>query len=167
MARKPPSLAAYDKALAKKLAEGEDGEGDVYRFADVTASGTLLEEGQAETLKGIETVQGEIFNFETLRKDTFTLTEKFTDIGYAFANVEPLTDIDRQNKVVNVDFRIDQGSLITVNRIIISGNEKTLDRVVRRTLKIQEREAFSSSRIRRSRTRRRQPGGRPSARRNR
>lgn len=125
-------------------------EGPVYQFGEITASGDLLNESVEDTLRETESKSGEVFSVDLLRKDTFVVSEKFTDIGYAFANVEPSTDIDRESRVVNVDFAVDKGSLVYVDRIELSGNEKTADNVIRRSLKIQETELFSSSRIRRS-----------------
>jgi outer membrane protein insertion porin family len=125
-------------------------EGEVFSFDKVAVRGTLLEGGEEETLKGIKIEKGKVFNVDALREDTFTISEKFTDIGYAFVNVEPKTKINRDERTVDVLFEVDKGDLIHVNRILISGNNKTYDNVVRRTLKIQERDLFSSSSIRRS-----------------
>ncbi len=125
-------------------------EGPVYTFAKVTASGTLLENSAEKTLEGVETKSGETFNADNLRKDTFTITDKFSDKGFAFANVSPDTSIDRDKHTVAVNFQIDKGRLISVNRINITGNRKTSDNVVRRSMQLQEQELFSSSKIRRS-----------------
>ncbi|MFN8392246.1 MAG: outer membrane protein assembly factor BamA [Bdellovibrionota bacterium] len=125
-------------------------EGDVYTFSKISASGDLVNKSQEETLKGIVIESGEKFNLEQLRKDTFTVSEKFTDVGYAFANVEPATDIHRESKTVDVNFVVNKGNLVTVNRINITGNKKTQDNVVRRSLQLGEQEFFSSSKIRRS-----------------
>lgn len=125
-------------------------EGEFYNFGEIRAEGDLLEEGEEATLAGIETQPSDMFSLETLRKDSFTISQKYTDRGYAFANVEPKTRVNRQSKSVDVIFAIDQGNLITVDRIVFSGNEKTSDNVIRRMLKIGENQLFSSSKINRS-----------------
>ncbi len=125
-------------------------EGEKYEFGTITARGDLLKNNLADTLSGIEIKEGETFNLDKLRKDTFTVSDKFTDIGYAFANVEPATEILREQKKVNVNFVINKGNVITINRINISGNKKTKDNVVRRSLQIEEQQLFSSSKVRRS-----------------
>ncbi|HQH26094.1 MAG TPA: outer membrane protein assembly factor BamA, partial [Oligoflexia bacterium] len=101
-------------------------------------------------LDGIESKEGDTFSVEKLRKDTFKVSDKFTDVGYAFTNVDPVTDINRTSKTVNVNYVVDKGNLIKINRIIISGNQKTSDNVIRRTLKVEERQLYSSSKIKRS-----------------
>lgn len=125
-------------------------EGEKYQFGEIRAQGDLLPEGEEETLEGIESVSGETFNVEAMRKDAFTITEKFTNIGYAFTNTAPETQIDRENRLVNLNFVINKGGLVRVRRINVSGNEKTKDNVVRRSLAIQEQELFSSSKVQRS-----------------
>jgi len=125
-------------------------EGEPYKFAAIKATGTLLEDSMEKTLDGIESKTGETFSAEKLRKDTFTITDKFADKGYAFTNVAPDTSIDHAGKTVAINFEINKGSPITVNRINITGNAKTNDNVIRRSMQIQEQELFSSSKIRRS-----------------
>jgi outer membrane protein insertion porin family len=125
-------------------------EGEIYHFAKISAAGTLFENSEAKTLEGIEAKKGDTFSAEKLRKDTFTITEKFTDKGFAFTNVSPDTAIDREHRTVSVLFQVDKGKPIIVNRINITGNRKTADNVVRRSMQIQEQELFSSSKIKRS-----------------
>ncbi len=125
-------------------------EGEVFRFGEISAEGDLVDRSKSKTLEGIEIKNGDTFSLDRLRKDVFVVSEKFTDVGYAFANVEPMTDINRNRRVVDVNFKIDKGKLITVNRITITGNRKTFDNVIRRTLQINEQDIFSSSKIRRS-----------------
>jgi len=125
-------------------------EGELFNFGRITASGTLLENDTKKTLKGIESKQGDVFNIEFLQKDSFFISEKFTDIGYAFANVDPVTSINQQARLIDIDFTIDKGNIVYIDSINITGNNKTRDNVIRRSLQMEERERFSSSKIRRS-----------------
>lgn len=125
-------------------------EGDVYALGDVKASGDLIENSAEKTLEGIKAKSGETFSADTLRDDTFKVSEKFTDIGYAFANVTPDTNINRSAKTVSIDFQIDKGKATTVDRITLVGNQKTSDNVIRRSLQIDEQDQYSSSKVRRS-----------------
>ncbi len=125
-------------------------EGPIYSFGRISVAGDMLDAGEEVTKEGVESMEGETFNVEKLRKDTFTISEKFTDIGYAFANVEPVSDIDRANRKVDIRFDVDKGALVTVDKINITGNSKTQDNVVRRSLKVNERELYSSSKVKKS-----------------
>lgn len=129
-------------------------EGKQYKYGQIAAegsvAGTLIDNSSQKTLEGIKAKSGNIFNVDELRESTVTISDKYTDVGFAFVNVEPLTDIDRKRNIVNIKFRIDQGVKVYVDRINIAGNQKTNDNVLRRSLKIEEQDLFSSSKIKRS-----------------
>jgi len=141
-----------------EIREVEDGvavvfkvvEGPLFSFGKIDVSGDLVEGDLLKTLEDTEVVSGETFNIDLLRKDTFTITGKFTDVGYAFANVEPATNVNPGSGTVDVKFIIDRGDKVKVNRINFFGNDKTRDNVLRRALKVGEREEYSSSKIERS-----------------
>lgn len=148
-----------DVKVTKPLIEStEDGiklvyqvsEGDKFAVASVAVQGDLIEESHEKTIEGVKIKSGEVFNVSLVREDTFRISEKFTDIGYAFANVEPITKMNREEKTVDLTFSVSKGQLITIDEILISGNVKTRDNVIRRSLRIHERELFSSSAIKRS-----------------
>ncbi|MBL7661372.1 outer membrane protein assembly factor BamA [bacterium] len=125
-------------------------EGELFTFGEITAQGDLVDGSQEQTLTGTKALSGETFSVDKLNQDTFTVSEKFTDIGYAFANVEPDTKIIRETRRVDVTYQISKGNLITVNRVNVAGNDKTADNVVRRQLKIADRDLYSSSKVKRS-----------------
>jgi len=125
-------------------------EGPEYKFGTISASGDLVDQSVAKTIEGIESQSGDTFSAATLREDSFKVTDKFADQGYAFANVVPNTQIDRDNTVVNIDFTVTKGKPVTINRINIRGNDKTYDNVIRRELRVQEQSTYSSSKIKRS-----------------
>jgi outer membrane protein insertion porin family len=96
---------------------------------------------------------GEIYSREMVRQDILTLTEAYTDRGYAFADVAPLVNIDQQARLVNLSFEARPGPRVYIGRIDIIGNERTRDFVIRRELRIDEGELYSGSKLRRSRQR--------------
>lgn len=128
----------------------EVSEGPVYQVGSIAVEGDLVENSQVKTLEGIETESGEVFNASRVRKDAFTISDKFADVGYAFANVVPDTKLNREARSVDLDFKVSKGNSVTINRIEIQGNQKTYDNVIRRELTIQEQDQFSASKIRRS-----------------
>ena len=80
-----------------------------------------------------------------LRDDVFRLTGYFSDQGYAFVNVEPETDVHPETKTVDVNYRVDKGPEVYVDRVEIAGNTKTRDKVIRRELRVEEQGLFSAS----------------------
>lgn len=125
-------------------------EGPIFSLRNIGVKGDLVNGDTEKTLEGVQVKRGDTFNIDTIRQSTFHILDKFTDVGYAFANVEPATSLDRTSREVDVVFEISRGKLAYVDRINISGNSKTTDNVIRRSLKIQETDLFSSSKIRRS-----------------
>ena len=125
-------------------------EGPLYRFGKISASGDLINDSGTDTLDGVVSKSEEVFSATTLREDTFKISDKFADLGYAFANVVPNTQVNRDPYTVDVDFATSKGQIVTVERINIKGNQKTYDNVVRRQLKIAEQETYSASKLKRS-----------------
>jgi outer membrane protein insertion porin family len=127
-------------------------EGDQYQVGPVKLGGDIV--GDPNDLqKRLEMKSDEIFRASRLRKDILTITERYGDLGYAFVNVEPLTDLDPEKKQVAVTYKIDKGPEVYFDRIEISGNTKTRDEVIRRELKVQEQQRFNGTDLKLSRAR--------------
>lgn len=124
-------------------------EGEQFKVGELRVSGDQLTSG--DPLDGIALKRDEIFNASKLRADSFVIAEKFGDEGYAFANVVPNTSVNSAQKTVDINFTVDRGKPVSVDRINISGNKKTYDNVIRREMLIQETEKYSGSKVRRSR----------------
>ncbi len=125
-------------------------EGEQYKIGAIQASGDLIDDDQTKTLAELKSKTGKVFSGSVLRSDALTVSDKFSDIGYAFANVVPDTQINKQLLTVDVNFKISKGKLITVDRIQTRGNNKTYDNVIRRDVVIAEQDIYSSSKIKRS-----------------
>lgn len=125
-------------------------EGDQYFVGDVDFRGDLLFDRQ-ELLDDLQLIKGEVFNTETLRRETLKYTEKYSDLGYAFANIVPQPNIHEEDKTVDLIFDVDLGQRVYIGKITITGNTKTKDRVVRRQLTLHEGELFSGTKKRESR----------------
>jgi outer membrane protein insertion porin family len=101
--------------------------------------------GEEEAKRRIALEKGKTFKASILRDDVFRLTGYFSDQGYAFVNVEPETDVRPDEKVVNINYRVDKGPEVYVDRVEIAGNTKTRDKVIRRELRVEEQTLFSAS----------------------
>ncbi len=94
--------------------------------------------------------EGDTYSEEKSRKDIEMLTEKYQDLGYAFANVlRNLNIVPGENKV-DIEFSFEKGKIAYFGKITVKGNTKTRDKVIRRELKIVEGTKFSGSKLRRS-----------------
>ena len=106
-----------------------------------------------EILPFLKTKEGKIFSRSRLSEDIYGLTEKYADIGYALANVEPLSQVDFEKRRVNITLSVDKGDLVYVDQIRIQGDTKTRDKVIRREMLLREGQLFSGSDLRESRQR--------------
>jgi outer membrane protein insertion porin family len=127
-------------------------EGPEYRIGKLSATGDLIKGSEDDTISDIKAQVGDVFNASTIREDIFTITDRFGDEGYAFANVVPNTMLNKSLGTVDIDFQTSQGSKVRVNTINISGNQKTYDHVIRRWLAIEEQDVYSGTKIKRSQT---------------
>jgi outer membrane protein insertion porin family len=96
---------------------------------------------------------GQPFSSTTMQHDVLTLSDFYSNRGYAYVNVDPRTSIDPSVHQVAVDYNINPGSEVLVDRINITGNTKTSDKVIRRELLIQEQEPYSAQEIQKSKQR--------------
>ena len=109
-------------------------EGEVYRVRDIV----LMQEKEVIREEVIEEVLGlernQPFNIKTFREDAERIKTKIADLGYAFVQVTPDLRKDRASKTVEVVYRIKPGSKVRIRNVIVSGNNRTLDRIIRREL---------------------------------
>ena len=125
-------------------------EGPQYRVGKVEIGGELIEDGQ-KMLKSVKLTTGQIFRGSRLREDITTLEEMYSNKGFAFRQVEPVTNIDQKQKTVDVALVITKGPPVYFNRVLVAGNTKTRDKVVRRELLANEQELYSGTKITQSR----------------
>ena len=123
-------------------------EGKRFKVGTVAIEGDLIQ--TAEKLKQRLKITPETFyNREMVRKDLLMLSDLYADEGYAQANISPKIGQNTEAQRVNIIFMIKKGPEVYFEKIFISGNTSTRDKVIRRELKIYEQELFSSSRLKR------------------
>ncbi len=124
-------------------------EGPQYAVSDVQVEGDLILPLDV-LLAQLNIGKEEFFNREVVRQDTLRLTEIYADEGYAYADVVPVTAEDDKNHLVSITYRINKGKKVRFERINISGNTTTRDKVIRRELQVIEGEYFSAKELQRS-----------------
>ena len=125
-------------------------EGPQYRVGRVEIGGELIDDGQ-KMLKTVKLTTGQIFRGSRLRDDITTLNDMYANKGFAFVQVDPMTQIDQAKKLVDVALIINKGPPVYFNRVLVAGNTKTRDKVVRRELLVSEQELYSGAKVTQSR----------------
>ncbi len=127
-------------------------EGEVFTVNDVIVTGDLiLPESTLRQLIMVET--GAPFSRRDIERSVDNISAILANIGYAFANVNPIPRIDRDTQEVEINFFIDPGKRVYVRRIEFQGNTQTKDEVLRREMRQFEGGWFSQAALDRSRLR--------------
>ena len=132
-------------------------EGDRFKVSAVTLSGEMIAP-QKDILAKFQTKPGDWFNRTKVRQDLTYLHDLYADRGYAYVEVRPHTQRDKDKKEVSINFDVKKGIKVWFERIIITGNNRTRDKVIRRELGVAEGDLFSSQALRRSNMRLRRLG---------
>jgi outer membrane protein insertion porin family len=119
-------------------------EGPQYRVGKLDVQGDLIEPKQ-NYLDRLSVRTGEIFNHSKLREDISRLTDGYKDLGYAYADVTPLSAADNARLIVDLTFEIEKGQKVYFERIHIRGNTRTRDKVIRRELKVVEGDLYNQT----------------------
>ncbi|EAL4668528.1 outer membrane protein assembly factor BamA [Campylobacter coli] len=114
-------------------------EGKPYKIESVSIENPLFsEEENMQNVKNLRSTQGKLINIEDIRKDVKTIETQSADLGYAFAEVYPDIQKNDQTQEASVVFKVIPHDKVYIRNVIISGNSRTVDRVVRRELYITE-----------------------------
>lgn len=101
----------------------------------------------------IRTVEGDDYNADLVEESIDNLANAVGNLGYAFVDIQPVVDRNREERLINLTYKIQEGPRVFVERIDIIGNFRTLDEVIRREFQLVEGDAFSTAKLRRSRER--------------
>ncbi|MFZ5618570.1 MAG: outer membrane protein assembly factor BamA [Pseudomonadota bacterium] len=128
-------------------------EGEKYKVGEVKVKTSLakLDENVLERFVPIQS--GETFNGERVEKATESITFATGSSGYAFVDVEPRLDRHPDTKTIDITFEVNEGPRVYVERINIKGNTRTLDKVVRREIRVAEGDPYNKVLIDRSKSR--------------
>ncbi|MBX3727000.1 MAG: outer membrane protein assembly factor BamA [Xanthomonadales bacterium] len=127
-------------------------EGEIYTVRDVRLTGELVLE--EENLRRLVQVQpGDIYSRRRVERTTEAISAVLGNIGYAFAEVTPVPDIDADAREVGITFLVNPGKRVYVRRVVFKGNTRTMDEVMRREMRQFEGAWFSQAAVDRSKIR--------------
>jgi outer membrane protein insertion porin family len=127
-------------------------EGPVYRLGDIKFSGDLIIP-ERELRELVAMNPGETFSRQKVIESVKRITDRLSNDGYSFANVNPVPDVDREKRVASFTFFVEPGRRVYVRRVNIVGNNRSQDSVIRRELRQLEGAWYSLDKIARSKER--------------
>ncbi len=128
-------------------------EGERYKFGTINIVSQIRQLDPDAVRSRVTTSEGDWYNADRVEASVNILTEAAGDLGFAFVDIRPRVERDRDNKTISITYEIQEGPRVYVERINIVGNVRTLDRVIRREMRLAEGDAFNASKLRRSRQR--------------
>ncbi|GAB3089306.1 outer membrane protein assembly factor BamA [Lysobacter terrae] len=127
-------------------------EGDQYKVSSVQLTGeTVLPKAELEKLVLVS--DGQIFSRRLLELTSDSITSTLGNIGYAFAQVNTVPDVNRETKTVGINLQVVPGQRVNVRQISFKGNNRTNEEVLRRELRQLEASWYSQAAIDRSKIR--------------
>ena len=124
-------------------------EGPQFKVGNVDITGDLVLP-KDELKKRLKITKETYYNREVVRNDVLALTDLYSDEGFAHADISPRIDKEVDNLKVNITYIVQKGKQVFFEYIIIGGNSKTRDKVIRRELSVYERELYSGRKLKRS-----------------
>lgn len=108
-----------------------------------------LQDIKQEVTKMLEIKSGEVFSAEIVSGTATKINKYLNDKGYIFAQVEP--EYNKHEDIVDIIYKVSIGKKAYINRVDISGNNRTLDKVIRRQLSISEGDPYNIPLVQKSR----------------
>lgn len=128
-------------------------EGIKYKIGNVNIV-NYVDKFDEETLqKFILVTKGSLYNLDLIDKTIEKMVEEMSKKSFAFAHIEPILKRNKEQQVIDIDFIIQETPSIYLNNILITGNTRTLDEVIRRELRVLEGDPYNVTKINRSKQR--------------
>ncbi len=128
-------------------------EGERYKFGEVTVDSEIRDFDSDALAARLPMKTGDFYNAKLVEDTVEQLSETAGLFGYAFAEVQPRFDRDKETLTMSINFQIAEAPRVYVERIDINGNTLTQDKVIRREFRLNEGDAFNSFLVRRSQNR--------------
>ncbi|OAN43955.1 outer membrane protein assembly factor BamA [Paramagnetospirillum marisnigri] len=128
-------------------------EGERYKFGKSLINAALKDLKVEDLQPLVVSEEGDWYNADQVEDIVQKLTDAVGTKGYAFVDIRPQVNRNRETRIVDVTYDIQEGPRVFVERIDIVGNVRTLDKVVRREFRLVEGDAFNSAKLRRSKQR--------------
>jgi outer membrane protein insertion porin family len=128
-------------------------EGPRYKLAKVDLQVNVKDLPKEMLQDAVIPQTGNYFNGKQIEDTIDAITNKAGTAGYAFVDVRPQVSRNAQARTIDVTFEVREGPRVFIERVDIQGNSRTLDRVIRREIRLVEGDAFNTAKVRRSKER--------------
>lgn len=124
-------------------------EGVRFKVGKVSVEGDLVKPAE-ELTKALKIGKEEFVNRDVVRNDVMILSDIYSDVGYAYSDISPRVDKNVSKQTADITYAINKDKRVYIEKIVISGNTKTRDKVIRRELQVNEQDLYSGQKLKRS-----------------
>lgn len=128
-------------------------EGPRYTFGKIETNVTLRNLQPEVAKEPVEIESGDWYNADAVDKTVEAINLAVSGAGFPFVDVRPRVNRNRDNRTIDVAFEVGEGPRVFVERVDITGNVRTEDKVIRREFRLVEGDAFNAAKLNRSRQR--------------
>jgi outer membrane protein insertion porin family len=128
-------------------------EGVRYRVGRAEITSTLRGVDPARLRRELPFSEGDWYDGDAVERAVESLSDAVGLQGVPFVEVRPRVVRNEAERTVDITFEVAEGTRAFVERIDISGNSRTADRVIRREFRLAEGDPFNAAQVRRSRQR--------------
>lgn len=118
-------------------------EGPQYKVGSVSVDSRLPSVSNASLQGFIRLHVGDTYNGDLVEKTVEAMTREVNRRGFAFSQVKPRGDRDPTTRRVSIVFTVEDGPRVYIERIVITGNTRTRDYVIRREFELGEGDAYN------------------------
>jgi len=128
-------------------------EGERYKFGDVKVESQIRDLKPQTLQRFVSVKKGDWYDAQRIENIVDSMTETAGLLGYAFADVRPNFNRNKDARTMSVTFEVAEAPRVYVERVDINGNTRTKDKVIRREFRLAEGDAFNSLKVKRSQDR--------------
>ena len=125
-------------------------EGQRYKVGRIAINSAIRNFDANVLTQDVEVKKGDWYNADDVKKSIDAMTDSLGDLQYAFVDLRPDVQRNRDEGLIDVAFNIQEAAPVFVERVSVNGNVRTLDKVVRRELLLVEGDPYNKSKLARS-----------------
>jgi outer membrane protein insertion porin family len=128
-------------------------EGPRYKLGKVDLNVNVKNLSKQQLQRAIIPRSGDWYNAKQIDDTINAITDAAGSVGYAFVDIRPRISRNPDTKTIDILFDVQEGPRVFVERVEVTGNVRTLDKVIRREILLAEGDAFNTAKVRRSKER--------------
>jgi len=125
-------------------------EGARYKVGKIDIQTTLPDLNVEPLKKTVTFKKGDWYKMSALESSVTRMTNELGNLQFSFVDIQPAVNRNRDTHTVSINFTVNEGQKVFVDKININGNSRTLDEVIRREMTLVEGDPFNTDKLKKS-----------------